>query len=98
LVSTQRIGSEKFFYGNMSTFIGSTIFKTIFDLRINASEFSLTTNPTRSADVLTNPPTIRISEIGIYDSDGDLVMVGKVSQPIKLDSGTTVMIELSMDF
>lgn len=98
VVDTQAIGSEKFFYGNMRTSIGSAIYKTIFDLRINSGEFTETSNPTRSTDVLTNPPTIRVSEIGIYDSDGDLVMIGKLSQPIKLESGTTVMIELSMDF
>lgn len=93
-----QFGDERFFYGNLETYIGATIFKTIFDIRINSGQFIATTNETRSTDITTNPPDIRISEVGIYDSDNDLVVIGKLSRPIKLEAGNTVMIELSMDF
>jgi len=93
-----QFGDERFFYGNLETFIGATIFKTIFDIRINAGQFIGTTNPTRSTDPSTNPPNIRVSEVGIYDSDNDLVVIGKLSKPIELVAGNTVMIEISMDF
>jgi len=93
-----QFGDERFFYGNLETYIGATIFKTIFDLRINSGQFVATTNETRSTDASTNPPDIRVSEVGIYDSDNDLVVIGKLSKPIKLEAGNTVMIELSMDF
>lgn len=93
-----QFGDERFFYGNIETFIGATIYKTLFKVTINASDFNKTTNITRSADPSTNPPTIRVSEVGIYDSDGDLVIISKLSKPIKLTPGNTVMIELSMDF
>jgi len=97
-VETKKIGSEKFLYGNLETYIGATIYKTIFDLRINSSEFIETSNPTRSVEPLTNPPIIRVSEAGIYDSNKNLVMIGKFDQPIKLEGGTTITLELSMDF
>ena len=93
-----QFGDERFFYGNIETFIGATIFKTVFDIRINASQFTTTTNETRSNDPSTNPPVIRVSEIGIYDSDNDLVVISKLSQPVKLIAGNTIMIEISMDF
>ena len=93
-----QFGDERFFYGNLETYIGATIFKTIFDIRINSGQFIATTNETRSTDTSTNPADIRVSEVGIYDSDNDLVVIGKLSKPIKLEAGNTVMIELSMDF
>ena len=96
--SDLQFGDEKLFYGNISTHIGATIYKTIFDIRVNASQFNTTTNPTRSKDYTTNPPNIKISEVGIYDSDKNLVCIGKLSSPIRLVSGNTIMLELSMDF
>ena len=93
-----QFGDEKFFYGNVEAFIGATIYKTLFKITINASDFSKTTNITRSVDPATNPPVIKVSEVGIYDANGDLVIISKLSKPIKLTPGNTVMIELSMDF
>lgn len=93
-----QFGDERFFYGNVGTFIGATIYKTIFDVRVAASDFTLTTNNTRSTDVSTNPPKIKISEVGIYDSQKQLVCIGKLSNPVRLADGTTIMIEVSIDF
>lgn len=93
-----QFGDERFFYGNLTTYIGATIYKTIFDIRVNASQFDATTNPTRSQDMSTNPPNIKISEVGIYDTDKNLVCIGKLSNPVPLAGGNTIMLELSMDF
>lgn len=93
-----QFGDEKFFYGNIETFIGATIYKTIFDIRIDANQFNITTNPTRSTDITTNPPALRISEVGIYDSDNQLVLIGKLSESVSLQGGNTIMIELGIDF
>ena len=93
-----QFGDERFFYGNLSTYIGATIYKTIFDVRVNSSQFNLTTNPTRSVNSSTNPPNIKITEVGIYDTDKNLVCIGKLSTPVTLANGNTIMLELSMDF
>jgi hypothetical protein len=95
--TTLQFGDERFFYGNLKTYIGSTIYKTIFNLNISADDFQLTSNPTRANSSL-NPPDIRATEVGIYDSTGVLVMIGKLSKPVKLSSGNTIMIELAIDF
>ena len=93
-----QFGDERFFYGNIRTFIGATIYKTIFDIRVNSGLFDATTNPTRSTDPATNPADIRISEVGIYDNNQNLVCIGKLSKPVSLTAGNTIMLELSMDF
>lgn len=94
---TLQFGDERFFYGNLSTYIGATIYKTLFDIRISAADFVQTTNPTRGL-ASTNPASLRVSEVGIYDSNKNLVVIGKLSEPVLLDSGNTIMLELSMDF
>jgi hypothetical protein len=93
-----QFGDERFFYGNIETYIGATIYKTIFDIRVNSSQFNATTNPTRSQDPTTNPPDIKITDVGIYDSAQNLVCIGKLSKPVPLTAGNTIMLELSMDF
>jgi hypothetical protein len=93
-----QFGDERFFYGNLETYIGATIYKTLFDININTSKYSLTTNPTRSLQSTTNPPNIKVTEVGIYDSNQELVIIGKLSEPVALLPGQTIMLELSMDF
>jgi hypothetical protein len=93
-----QFGDERFFYGNLKTYIGATIYKTLFNISINAGQFNSTTNPTRSTNSATNPATIKVTEVGIYDSSNNLVCIGKLSNPVPLSGGNTIMIELSMDF
>jgi hypothetical protein len=96
--SILQFGDERFFYGNIDTYIGANIYKTIFRLSVSADLFKYTSNPTRSSDPITNPSVIKVTECGIYDSTGELVMIGKFSRPVKLNPGNTVLFELSMDF
>ena len=93
-----QFGDERFFYGNLTTYIGATIYKTIFDIRVNSGKYDSTSNPTRSTDAATNPPAIKITEVGIYDNNKNLVCIGKLSNPVPLSDGNTIMLELSMDF
>lgn len=95
--SILQFGDERFFYGNLNTYIGATIFKTLFDIRVTG-DFVSTTNPTRSKDLTTNPPAIKVSEVGIYDTNKNLVCIGKLSKPIPLSPNNVIMLELSIDF
>ncbi len=95
--SILQFGDERFFYGNLNTYIGATIFKTLFDIRVTG-DFISTTNTTRSKDLTTNPPAIKVSEVGIYDTNKNLVCIGKLSKPIPLSSNNIIMLELSIDF
>jgi hypothetical protein len=93
-----QFGDERFFYGNLETYIGASIYKTTFNITVPANAFRFSSNPTRSSSGGFNVPDIRVSEVGIYDTAGDLVMIGKLSIPVKLENGRTMMLELSMDF
>lgn len=92
-----QFGDERFFYGNLGTYIGASIYKTTFRLNINADDFKTTGNPTRSNAAIA-PADIRVTEVGIYDGAGDLVMIGKLSKSVILSAGSTITMELSMDF
>jgi hypothetical protein len=92
-----QFGDERFFFGNITTYIGANIYKTLFGLTIDASQFQYTSNPTRATDG-TNDSNLKVSEVGIYDNNNNLVVVGKTSEAIDLAAGNTIMIELSMDF
>ena len=93
-----QFGDERFFYGNLETFIGANIYKTVFNLFVSADKYKYTSNPTRSSDPAAIVPDIKVSECGIYDTDGELVMIGKLSRPVRLTGGNTVMLEVSIDF
>lgn len=88
-------GDERFFYGNLDTYIGAKIFKTIFSLTVNRTEFVDTTNPSYSNS---NNGILNLSEIGIYDNFNNLVMIGKISTPIPLPAGVIANIEMTLDF
>jgi hypothetical protein len=89
-------GDEKFFNGNVDTYISATIFKTLFKMVINTSDYSTTNNPSKTLDI--NPNLIKASEIGIYDDEGDLILIGKLSKPLNLSNNDTIIIEISIDF
>jgi len=96
--SNLQFGDERFFYGNLTTFIGATIYKTIFDINVDTATFNITSNPTRSQNPSTNPPNIKVTEVGIYDASNNLVCIGKVSTPVALLPGNIITFELSLDF
>ena len=86
-------GDERFMYGNLNTWIGAKIFKTVFNLTVNGSYLTTTDNKTKNS--ATN---LYFDEVGIYDNVGDLVIIGKFSTPIELPTGITVGLELTLDF
>lgn len=86
-------GDERFFYGNIDTYIGATIYKTIFGLNISNSIYNTTSNPTYIQGT-----NMKITEVGIYDSTQELVGIGKLSEPVQLANNDTIMIEMSIDF
>jgi len=86
-------GDERLFYGNLRTHIGATIYKTLFSLNIDGAEFGSSSNVTYEQG-----EDRYVSEVGILDSNTNLVMVGKLSRPIRIANATTATIEVTMDF
>ena len=86
-------GDERLFYGNLRTYIGATIYKTLFNINIDGATIASTSNPTFGFG-----DDRYISEIGILDNNQNLVLVGKLSRPIRLGNTTTASLELTIDF
>jgi hypothetical protein len=91
--SKMNFGDERLFYGNLRTHIGATIYKTLFSLNIDGAEFGNSSNVT-----FEEGEDRYVSEVGILDSNSNLVMVGKLSRPIRIANATTATIEVTMDF
>jgi hypothetical protein len=86
-------GDERLFYGNLRTYIGATIYKTLFNININGASISSSSNPTFDFG-----DDRYVSEVGILDSNQNLVLVGKLSRPIRIADSTTASLELTIDF
>ena len=86
-------GEEVFFYGNVKSDIKATAYTTDIPIVMPLNQFNSTTNPTWDGSV-----PVSVSEVGIYDSVGNLVAIGKLNNPISKDSTIARTIVFAMDF
>jgi len=89
-------GSESFFFGNITTAIMATTFKSVMtvlapDINYNSS------NQNISFDGLIDTDTY-ITEIGILNDNNVLVAVGKPTYPIKKNDSRFLAFQLEIDF
>jgi len=71
-------GDEYFFYGNLETDIMATIYEMKYLVNLGANQFTSTSNPT--FPIGTSP---YITEIGLYNSNKDLMVISKLQSPVK---------------
>jgi hypothetical protein len=71
-------GDEYFFYGNLETDIMATIYEMRYLVNLGNNQFTTTSNPTFQPG--TNP---FITEIGLYNSNKDLMVISKLQSPVK---------------
>jgi len=86
-------GDERLFYGNLRTYISATIYKSLFNINVDGASISSSSNTTYDFGL-----DRYVSEVGILDNNDNLVLVGKLSRPIRLGNSTTASIELTIDF
>ena len=86
-------GDERLFYGNLRTYIGATIYKTLFNINVDGATICSSSNPS-----FDNTCERFITEVGILDDSENLVLVGKLSRPIKISDASTASLELTIDF
>jgi hypothetical protein len=88
-------GDETFFFGNIETDIKATIFKTYLTCNVLPNRFVNSQNPTFNP----NEDKAAFTELGIYDSDNDLVAIGKFSEPLQRKLNSDVLIiQATLDF
>jgi hypothetical protein len=71
-------GDEYYFYGNLETDIMATIYEMKYLINLGINQFTSSSNP--SFITGTNP---YITEIGLYDSNLDLIVISKLQSPVK---------------
>ena len=71
----------------------ATAYTTDIPIVMPLNQFNSTTNPTWDGSV-----PVSVSEVGIYDSVGNLVAIGKLNNPISKDSTIARTIVFAMDF
>jgi hypothetical protein len=86
-------GEENFFFGNIKTNIAADIYRTVINVVLPQDEYNRSDNPTWSQG-----DDVYITDIGIYDSENNLVGIGKLNRPILKNNTKTKTIEFNLDF
>jgi hypothetical protein len=69
-------GDEFYYYGNLETDISATIYEMKYLINLNRNQFTNTSNPT-----WTTGTKSYVTEIGLYDSNKDLLVISKLQSP-----------------
>lgn len=75
--STLNFGDEYYFYGSVETDIQATIYEMRYKVNLGFSEFLNTSNPSWTGGKK------YITDIGLYDSEKNLVLMSKMQSPIE---------------
>ena len=70
-------GDEYYFYGSLETDIQATIYEMKYKINLGQAEFQTTSNPTWTS----SKPSF-VSEIGLYDSNKNLMIISKMQSPV----------------
>lgn len=70
-------GDEYFFYGNIDTDIQATIYEMKYAVNLPEEQFTNSSNPTSSIS-----QNQYITEIGLYNSNNDLMILSKLQYPV----------------
>ena len=70
-------GDEYFFYGNVDTDIQATIYEMKYAVNLPEEQFTNSSNPTSSIS-----QNKYITEIGLYNSNNDLMILSKLQYPV----------------
>jgi hypothetical protein len=75
---TLNFGGEYYFYGNIETDIAATIYEMKYLINLGRNQFTNTSNPTWLSGT-----TSFVTEIGLYDSNYNLIVISKLQSPEK---------------
>lgn len=102
--TSMSFGDEQFFFGNICAYAGARIFKSFLRVVIDSGTYVDTTNCTyRDSDVCDScenegKGNLRVSEIAIYDDEGNVVLISKLTTPVEIVEGANLIIEIGLDF
>ena len=86
-------GEATYFFGNVATEIKADVYTTDISINLPLNEFNSTTNKTWNYG-----EPVYISEVGIYDSNKNLVAIGKLNDPVAKDPTIARTVVFAIDF
>ena len=75
---TLNFGGEYYFYGALETDIAATIYEMRYLINLGRNQFTNTSNPTWLSGT-----TSYVTEVGLYDSNYNLIVISKLQSPEK---------------
>ena len=75
--SSLNFGDEYYFYGSLETDIQATIYDMRYKINLSQAEFQSSSNPT-----WTQGKPSYVTEIGLYDSNKNLMIISKMQSPV----------------
>ena len=88
-------GDEYIFYGNVTAGIRATVFKSVLTAVMPDTMYNSTLN---NSFEIAYDTDIYVTEVAVLDSTGELVAIGKPTEPIKKNSNRYLAIQLEIDF
>jgi len=81
-------GDEYYFYGSLQTDITATIYEMRFAVNLIDTQFTNSSNPSRIGG------NRYVTEVGLYDSQKDLIVISKMQYPIFREGTQQFLIKL----
>jgi hypothetical protein len=89
-------GDEVYFFGNVQTDIEAIVYTTDLSIPLPLNQFNSSNNNTWLQ--MSPKPKVYISEIGLYDSNFNLVAIGKLNDPVPKDASISRTLQFNIDF
>jgi hypothetical protein len=86
-------GDVTYFFGNVTSQIKADVYTTDLSINLPLEEFNSTTNLTWNGS-----EKVYVSEIGLYDSNKNLVAIAKLNDPVAKDATIARTIVFALDF
>jgi len=91
-------GDEEYFLGNVSSDIEAIAYTTDLVIDLPLNQFNSSSNQTWIDISTADKPSVSITEIGLYDSNLNLVAIAKLNDPINKDESIARTIVFGLDF
>jgi len=90
--TTLVFGDETYFFGNVTTDIKADVYTTDISINLPLNQFNSSNNLTWNGN------KVYVTEVGLYDSNKNLVGIAKLNDPVPKDSTISRTIVFAIDF
>ena len=102
---TQLANGVRYAFNNVDFNNTTELNSTIYFCRANTQDYNYSSNPTylnssqlRVKNTTSDNPVSYITTVGLYSSDNELLAVAKLSEPLKKDPSTELILRVRLDY